>query len=171
MDWENFTAKDETRRWVGRPAPRCYTIRNWKHSLVGMGMMVPISIWQQFGIELAQTGSPWYVAWIPLPFMFIALYLSLGHLFWARINWESVFYALTDEHLYIKPGIFSKRVVIPISSIKTIQLKRHGAELATVILSVPVADEDRRVTLSCLEHSQLLTDRLKSLTGLDILQR
>ena len=37
---------------------------------------------------------PW-LAWLPVPFMLIGLYLSLGHHLLARLEWKNVFYAVS----------------------------------------------------------------------------
>ena len=71
---------DETIRWHGRPAPRAYTFRNWRHSLLGLALLLPCLIWQLVGIELAADGAPSWVAWLPLPFNLATLYLAFGQL-------------------------------------------------------------------------------------------
>ena len=54
MDWNPHLEPGETVRWEGRPAPRCYTFRNWKHSLVGLLLLILTGFWQVMSFGLAR---------------------------------------------------------------------------------------------------------------------
>lgn len=150
---------DETLLWAGRPAPRCFTFRNWRQSLVGLGLTLPCLFWQIVGIELAAAGAPAWVAWLPLPFLLGTLWLAGGHLFAARIEWEHLFYALTDRHLYLQSGLYRIRQTrVERSAITGIERRDYGQCLATFTVST-----DRgSLRLCCLEEPDLF---LRALAG------
>ena len=49
--------EDETLLWQGRPAPRCYTFRNWKLAAAGTALFLACSFWLMLGYQLVQAGD------------------------------------------------------------------------------------------------------------------
>ncbi len=96
--------------WEGRPAPRCYTFRHWRHSIFGLVFLVICCYWQFLGFEMAETYESILLAWLPLPFLLLGLYLSIGHLLQARLEWNRVYYAITDRRLLIQRGLLKLRI-------------------------------------------------------------
>ena len=44
---------EENLRWEGRPAPLCYTFRQWRHALFGLFLTGICSVWQWLGVQQA----------------------------------------------------------------------------------------------------------------------
>lgn len=126
-------AADEPILWQGRPAPRGYTFRNWRHALFGFVLTIPCLIWLLAGIEIAGAGGPAWAAWAPLPFALGSLYLAFGQIFLARLEWERVYYAVTDRTLYLRCGLFRPRLrTLPRSAVTQVRQKNLGPNLATI---------------------------------------
>jgi len=143
----------ETLRWQGRPAPRCYTFRNWKHSLFGVFLSVPSLFWLLVGHELRANGSPFWVAWLPISFVLISAWLAAGHLFWARLEWDKLFYAVTDRRVVIQRGIFrQQQQSLALSELTGVKVRRLGVHLATLRLE----GRGGHWYLCCLEHPETL---------------
>lgn len=147
-------AAGETLLWQGRPAPRAYTFRNWRHSLFGLALALPCLIWQLVGIDLAAGGaSPW-VAWLPLPFNLACLYLAFGQLLIARLEWERVYYAVSDRSIYRVGGFFRPRQeCLPLPAVTAVRRKTLGPNLATIRID---GEEGRTLLFSAIEHPELL---------------
>ena len=86
MNWHPWLEDDETVVWEGRPAPRCFTFRNWKHSLVGILLLLLGSWWEMVAVQLQAVYDLAYLPLVPLPVCLLALYLSIGHLLLARLQ-------------------------------------------------------------------------------------
>ena len=56
-DWQWPLAEGETLLWQGRPAPRCYTFRNWKFAAAGTALFLACSFWMMLGLQLEETGA------------------------------------------------------------------------------------------------------------------
>lgn len=147
-------ADDEKFLWQGRPAPRAYTFRNWRHALFGLALALPCLIWQLVGIELAAGGaSPW-VAWLPLPFNLGCLYLAFGQLLIARLEWEQVYYAVSDRTIYQRCGFFRPRLLrMPLSEVATVRKRGLGPNLATIRMEGRAGE---KILFSAIEHPELL---------------
>lgn len=160
MDWFDQLESGEEVRWEGRPAPRCYTFRNWQHSLFGMLLLVLAVWWQAVGYQLGHVYDSALLIWLPLPFLLVGLYLSLGHVLLARYEWERVFYAVTDHRVLVRRGIFRQRVEsLPLSEVTYFQVKPLGKDLATISV---IAEGRGNVVLCCLEHPQRPIELLES---------
>lgn len=161
-------AADETLLWQGRPAPRAYTFRNWRHALFGLALTLPCLLWQLVGIDLAAGGAPFWVAWLPLPFNLGALYLAFGQLLVARLEWERVYYAVSDRTLYQRDGLFRPRLcILPLPAVVTVQQKKLGANLATIRI---VGREGQVLVFAALEHPELLLRLLPGASEQDTAQ-
>ena len=159
MDWSPHLLPGETLRWEGRPAPRCFVFRNWRHSLFGILLLLFAAWWQTVGWQLAPVyGLPW-LAWIPLPFLAIGLHLAVGHLLLARREWPRVFYAVTDRRVLALRGAGRTRLLqLELAAVTWFELRPLGAELA----SVRIAAGDKTLTLPCLEQPRRFADLLEA---------
>jgi hypothetical protein len=142
---------DETLQWEGRPAPRCYTFRCWRHALFGLLLTVFCAAWTWLGIEqAAEQGWPW-LAWMPLPFLGYALWLAVGQLLAARLEWARVAYAVTDRRIIVQRGLFkSELTALHLNRVTWFRLQPHGAELGT--LRVHGEAGDPVLLLHCIEY-------------------
>ncbi len=165
MDWAPLLEPGEKVLWSGRPAPRCYTFRNGAHSLAGLVLLLPTLVWWWLGRDLAAGGGSAMAAWLPVPFLLVALYLVAGHLVLARLEWEGLFYALTDRRVLVLRGWPRRRLrEIPLCALRYFSLRPLGADLATLKL---LADPPSRpLNLCCLEHPSLLTPFLEEAIAL-----
>jgi hypothetical protein len=149
----------EELRWEGRPAPRCYTFRNWRHSFFGLVLMPVCSYWQVSGVDFAKEYETLWLAWLPLPFLLLAIYLTIGHLFQARLEWNHVYYALTDRRLMVQDGLLTRHIEsLELKDITYFIVLPYGEQLGTLQL---YKGQEKRLTLHCIEHPRLLTDLLE----------
>ena len=147
-------AADETILWQGRPAPRAYTFRNWRHALFGLALMLPCLFWQLVGIELVTEGAPRWVAWLPLPFNLASLYLAFGQLLIARLEWEQVLYVVSDRTIYQRSGFFRSRLYrMPLTAVTAVRKRTLGPNLATIRID---SGEGQVLHFSAIEHPELL---------------
>lgn len=130
--WPSLLA-GETLQWEGRPAPRYYTFRQWRHALFGLVVTIICAIWTALGVQqAAELGWPW-LAWVPLPFLGYALWLAGGQLLAARLEWNRVAYAITDRRIALRRGILQDReVTLPLERITWFRLEPHGEALGTL---------------------------------------
>jgi len=153
MDWSLWLDHDENVLWEGRPAPRCFTFRHWQKSLFG-GVILLVALWWQWaGIGLVGEQRQWWWAVVPLPFVALGLWLSVGRLAVARLEWERVFYALTDQRLLVQCGVWRARLIaLPCEQLSYARLTPLGEQLGHLYVEAGT----RRLTLSCLEHPDKL---------------
>jgi len=151
IDWSSQLAAGETVRWQGRPAPRCFVFRNWRHSLFGMLLLVLAIWWQSVGYQLSLVYGLRLLAWLPLPFVLIGLYLSIVHLLLARVEWERVFYAVTEQRVLVQRGLWRTRCEsVALPAVTYFELRPLGRDLASLRI---LAGEGRRaLLLCCIEH-------------------
>lgn len=160
MDWSSWLEDGETLRWEGRPAPRCYTFRNWRHALLGSLLLLLSLFWQTVGWHLATVVTPW-PALLPLPLVLIAAYLSFGHLLLARLEWERVFYAVTDRRVLALGGFrHSTLRQLPLEHLSACRVQSLGRELAS--LRLRGAGEGADLRLCCLEYPHLVLPLLEA---------
>lgn len=161
MDWSSQLAAGESVQWEGRPAPRCFVFRNWRHSLFGLLLLLLSSWWQAVGYQLGRLYGWGWLVWLPLPFVLLGLYLALGHVLLARYEWERVFYAVTDRRVLVLRGLLrpcAESLELP--EVTWFQVKPHGRELATVRV---VSGRDRPpLIFSCIEHPGRLIELLEA---------
>ena len=140
----------ESVRWEGRPAPRCYVFRHWRHSLFGCILLAITGFWQMLGIEMAATYATAWLAWLPLPFLLLCGYLSFGHLLQARLEWNRVHYVITGHRLLVQRGLFRPRVEsMELDAVTYFSLRRHGKDLGTLRVH---RGQDQKLVLHCIEH-------------------
>jgi hypothetical protein len=158
MDWSEHLAPGEKLLWEARPAPRCYTFRNWRHSLFGVLLLVIAVWWQAVGLQLSEAYSLPLLAWVPLPFLLLGLFLALGHLLLARWEWERVFYAVTDRRVLAQRGLWRRRLEnLELAQVTYFQVRPLGEELATVRIRA----DNAVLALCCIEYPRRLTALLE----------
>ncbi len=161
MDWTSELHPEETVQWEGRPAPTCFTFRNWRHSFFGILLLLVSVFWQIVGFQLRSVYHSPLLAWIPLPFVLTALYLAIGHVLLARLEWEKVFYAVTDRRVLARRGFFRPHLlVLPLRELTYFKIKPLADELAS--FRVSGGDPLQTITLSCIEHPRRLAALLES---------
>lgn len=160
MNWEALLEADERICWEGRPAPRCYTFRNWKHSLFGVLLTLFAAWWQVVGIQLSEVYGLYLLTWLPVPFWLLGIYLAIGHLLLARLEWERVAYAVTDRRLLVRRGIRGRRVdVLPLTEVGYFRLHLFAPELGAV--QVHSRRGGTMVRIQCIEYPRRLTSLLE----------
>jgi hypothetical protein len=159
MDWSEQLLREEGIRWQGRPAPRCYTFRNWKPASLGLLLFLFCSFWQMLGLQLVEDGHPWYLALLPLPLVIGSFLLGPGQILWSRFAWEGLFYCLTERRLLIRSGIWRSKVrQVSLDEIASWQQRRHGEHLASIRL---LQRRGTYTTLHCVEQPQYLIAHLE----------
>lgn len=160
LDWQWPLKNGETLLWQGRPAPRCYTFRNWKLAVAGTFLFFASSFWLMLAYELMVSDSyPWWLLLIPAPLVLLSLWFGPVNLLLARIRWEKVFYALTEERLLLRDGIFSAQIkAAPLAEITDWKQKSFGEQLVSLRLSL---NNQQPIILHCLEHPVNLLGHLQ----------
>ncbi|OEU49196.1 MAG: hypothetical protein BA871_10640 [Desulfuromonadales bacterium C00003096] len=155
--WKDLLEAEERIVWQGRPAPRAYTFRNWRWSLQAAAGLVMVLFFRQGNgpLKVDYAVDQWWT-WAGLV---VGLWAGIGHLIWARLEWERVFYLLTDRRLLVVSGILGRRrQVFPLEQLQQIEQDALGPALATVKIS----GGGQRLTLYCLEYPHLLLQLLSS---------
>lgn len=163
MDWQSHLQRDEQILWQGRPAPRCYTFRNWKLALIGLILFLVSSFWQMLGLQLAEDGYAWHLVFIPMPLVVASFVMGPGQLLLARLEWERIFYCLTDRRLLLQYGFPKKRIrEIPRSVISSWKQKGYGEQLASIRIQHQTGKGF--TILHCLEQPQNFLDNFDQST-------
>jgi hypothetical protein len=160
LNWQWPLEDDETLAWQGRPAPRCYTFRNWKLSAAATLLFFGSSFWTMLAYELIVTdGNPWWLLLIPAPFVLLSLWFGPIGLLLARVRWEKEFYALTDSRLMVRSGLFSARIkTFLLKDILDWKQKKYSEYLISVRMQI---NNHQPVILHCLEQPQNLLGQLQ----------
>lgn len=154
-----FLEDGETVRWEARPAPRCYTFRHWRHSVFGLIFLAICSYWQVLGIAMADSYAIRWLAWLPLPFVITGLYFFVGHLVQARLEWNHVYYAITDQRVIVQRGLARPQSrFIELSELTYFRLHRQGEQLGTLRVH---QGREQQLVLHCLEHPHRATELLE----------
>lgn len=149
--------------WQGRPAPRCYTFRHWRHSLFGFIFLSICIYWQVLGLQMAEEHEIFWLAWLPLPLLLTGLYLAVGPLIQARLEWNHVYYALTDRRLLVQRGLLTRRVEsLELLGITYFKLHLQGEQLGTLHI---YKGQEKRMILHCVEYPRQATDLLEKAMG------
>lgn len=137
--------------WEGRPAPRCYVFRHWRHALFGLALTLVCTVWSWLGVQQArEMGWPWLVL-VPLPFLAYALWLAGGQLLAARLEWHRVAYVVTDRRLLVRGGVLRARATeLPLERVTWFRLQPLGEELGS--LRVHGGTDDPVLLLHCIEY-------------------
>jgi len=145
--------------WEGRPAPRCYTFRHWLQAAIGTVLFLASSFWFMVGIQLIRAqGYSWGLAVAPFLFALVAFCIGPGQLILARLRWEKIFYALTDQRLLVRNRLVGNKISdYPLANFKQFQQKKYGRQLVSLRLSFKGSPA---ITLECLEYPENLLKRL-----------
>jgi hypothetical protein len=161
MNWNEQLQTDEVLVWQGKPAPRCYTLRNWPHSMFGVVLLLACAVWFFLGLNLESDPHYAVYSWLPVPFLLAGLYLTIGHLLIARLEWESVYYAISDRRLLVQQGLWKKDVSsFLLKDIIWFRLQPFTATLGSV--SVRATGEHRTLVVACIEYPRQMTDLLEA---------
>ncbi len=155
--WTAILETEERITWQGRPAPRAYTFRNWRWSLQAAAGLVMVLFFRQGNgpLQVDYAVDQWWT-WAGLV---VGFWAGIGHLLWARMEWEHVFYLLTDRRLVAVSGILGRRCqILSLGQIQKVEQQALGTALATV----KVFGDGRQITLHCLEYPHLLMRLLSS---------
>ncbi|MBW2476351.1 MAG: PH domain-containing protein [Deltaproteobacteria bacterium] len=160
MRWGAELEPEEKICWEGRPTPRCYVFRNWRHSVFGVLLLLLAVWWQTVGIQISAVYDfPW-LSWLPIPFVLLGLYLSLGHLFLARLEWNHVFYAITDQRILVKEGLLQRRTSsLELNEVTYFCLHPHSQELGSIV--VHAGPKESFVKIRCIEYPRRVTGLLE----------
>lgn len=149
----------ETLTWQGRPAPRCYTFRHWLQALIGTVLFLASSFWLMVGIHLIRADG--VSIWIlPVPILLVVGSFLIGpmQVILARIRWEKIYYALTEQRLLVRNNLFGEKVKsFDMSDYRRYKIKKYGKKLKSVRVSF---EGGKHVVLECLEHPELLFEQL-----------
>jgi len=158
-DWNWPLDEGENLLWQGRPAPRCYTFRNWKLSTAGTILFLACSFWLMLGIQLVEIEHrSVLLVLITLPLVVTSFFLGPGQLLLARWRWEKLFYAVTDQRVLVRDGLLTVQFrSFSREEISGWQLRRFGDHLASIRI---LRGDDAPQVLACLEHPQLLLKHL-----------
>lgn len=172
--------------WQGRPAPRCFTFRDWGRSLFWLAVFAFAGVWQWAGwVIYADSGQALWamipLVLLPLVLLLLAFCLSVGRIARARLEWEHVFYVLSAENLRIQCGIPRRIICFDLAELSYVRLdpygknsekgagengneKSNGAQggcgrsgLGKIYLEFG----SRKVALSCVEHAEDLFELLR----------
>ncbi|PLX85074.1 MAG: hypothetical protein C0617_05115 [Desulfuromonas sp.] len=157
MNWSVHLDPGEEVRWQGRPAPRCYSFRNWRHSLFGLLLLAICLWWTWAGIELGRDYGSRLYPLIPIPFLLLSIYMAFGHLVVARLEWERVYYAVTDRRILVQRGLFRRRLgSLALGEVTGFRLNPLGEHLGTV--RVRGGTPPLTLVLCCIEYPRKMTD-------------
>lgn len=160
MNWNDHLNKDEIIIWQGKPAPRCYTLRNWPHSLFGMVLLLACLVWFYVGINIEHDNQSLVYSWIPVPFLLASLYLLIGHLLIARLEWDSVYYTVTDQRVLVQRGLVKKTISsLALEDIVWFKLKSFSENLGSV--SIRGQRANNTIIIACIEQPRQFTDLLE----------
>ncbi len=150
---------EEVLLWQGRPAPRCYTFRHWLQALLGTALFLASSFWLMIGLQLVrdQEFSPLLLV-VPALLSIIAFFVGPGQLLLARLRWEKIFYALTNQRLLVRNCLIGNKVLsFHRGDYKQHKQKKYGKQLVSLRLSFKGRPA---VVLECLEHPDLFLQHL-----------
>lgn len=161
MNWNDHLNENETVIWQGKPAPRCYTLRNWPHSLFGLVLLLSCLVWFYVGINIGNDTHQAVYSWIPVPFLLASLYLIVGHLLLARLEWESIYYAVSDKRVLVHSGLFKRTVSsLLLEDITWFRLKPFSENLGSV--SIRGKGRETKLVVACIEQPRQFTDLLEA---------
>lgn len=155
--WNKLLEQDESIVWQGRPAPRAFTFRNWRWSLQAAAGFAMVLLFQQGNgpMQVDAAVDQWWT-WAGLV---VGFWAGIGHILWARMEWENVFYMMTDRRLVAVSGLLGRRrQVVCLEQLQKVEQQSLGTALATV----KVFAGDQSMTLHCLEYPHLLLQLLSS---------
>ncbi len=101
--------------------------------------------------------SRWLLA-IPGVLILVSFLIGPGQIMWARIRWENIFYALTEQHLLVIQHRDRQRVQrYLLKNLICCKKRKYGKNQVSYRLSF---NDQRVVIVECLEHSDLFSGHL-----------
>lgn len=155
--WDKLLEGEERIVWQGRPAPRAYTFRNWRWSMQAAAGLAMVLFFRQGNgpLQVNYAVDQWWT-WAGLV---VGFWAGIGHILWARMEWEHVFYLMTDRRLVAVSGIMGRRhQVLCLDQLEKVEQQALGTSLSTV----KVFGGGQRMTLHCLEYPHHLLQFLSS---------
>lgn len=170
MNWQPFLEAGEDIEWEARPAPRCFTFRHWKQALFGLFFLTVCLIWMFWGTQVAGEYDRLWLGLLPIPLVAAGCYMAFSPLLVARLEWEQVFYALTNRRLITLRGIRRQRaVVVERQEILYFRMNKQGENLATLV--VHARPQDPVLFLHCIEYPFAIADRLEKIIERNITRK
>jgi len=156
LDWQWPLTAGEELLWQGRPAPRCYTFRNWKLAAAGTALFLACSFWMMLGLQLEEFHEYRLILLIfTVPLVVATFLLGPGQLLLARWRWENIYYAFTDQRILLRDGLLQPRISsYPAADISGWQQRRFGEQLASVRI---LRGDETPLVFACIEYPQNLT--------------
>lgn len=155
--------------WQGRPAPRCYTLRHWRRALRWAPVFVGALLWQWWLWHARGADGAWGTVFLPAPLVVVAFALSCGRLLRARLEWEHVFYLISDAGVRIQEGRKNQITHYSYAELKDVRLELYHNDVATGLGWVHAQFGEQKVTLECLEDAPrayaLLAAKLERQSG------
>ena len=155
--------------WQGRPAPRCYTLRQWRRALYWALVFVGALLWQWWLWHARGADGAWGAVFFPAPLVMVAFALSCGRLLRARLEWEHVFYLISDAGVRIQEGRKNQITHYSYAELKDVRLELYHNDVATGLGWVHAQFGEQKVTLECLEDAPrayaLLAAKLERQSG------
>ena len=139
--------------WQGRPAPRCYTLRHWRRALHWGVVLLVTAILQMWIWHARNAGDPWSMVFLPTPLLLLAFALSFGRLIRARLEWEHVFYLISDTGVHVQDRRKKQVTRYPYALLKDVRLELYCNSAPTGLGWVHMQFGKQRVTLECLEDA------------------
>jgi hypothetical protein len=103
-------------------------------------------------------GHSWWLAVAPFLLTVAAFFIGPGQLALARLRWEEIYYALTDQRLLVRNKlIICKSTTYKMDDFSKYKQKRYGKNLLSLKL---LFKDSPPVTLECLEHPELFINHL-----------
>jgi hypothetical protein len=93
------------------------------------------------------------LVFVPAPFVLAASGLSFGRLLRARLEWEYIFYHLSDTALITQRGRVPQFQRYPYTILRDVHLELYDEKSASGLGWVHVQSGAQRVTLECLEDA------------------
>ncbi len=163
MNWGEILDSGEQVVWEARPAPRCFVFRQWRQALFGAVFLLLCLVWLAWGGAVARAHDAPWAAWLPLPFVLLGVYLSVGRLVVARLEWNNVAFAITDRHLVVRRGLLrpvAQRLAL--QEVTYFRLVLHAEELGNLHVH---AGDTRSLLLPCIEYPRKATQLLEEAMG------
>ena len=100
-----------------------------------------------------------WLAWLPIPFVLTGLYFFIGHLVQARLEWNHVYYVITDRRVIAQRGLMRPvSQSIELAEITYFSLHRQGEQLGTLRVH---QGREQCLVLHCIEHPRHATGLLE----------
>jgi hypothetical protein len=132
---EDRLAPGEVVLWRGKPVWKAFVFRTWPLTIFGAVLVVAV-LWYEglvFTTELADI-----MAFVGLPFIFIALYMAIGHFLVTAREWRNTEYLVSERQVLIQHGIFRPSVAMySLLGMPHTLLEMHGEGVGNIMFKPP----------------------------------